>query len=183
MGKRAKTGTGETITITWRDHLHPLVKAHSKMSVVDWRTTYEGQVARCYSPSVDGVRGKGVWAVAGGVTSYHRSLPRAQHAATGRPLAAARRARLEATVPPGTFYLFAVRGSTGPVGKAWFRSISRSRARRKSPWAPTMDQGKLHYDLGQARGQRTKLMRSHPDMAPIEVVMLKVTMDRVVPIG
>lgn len=178
MSKRAKAGTGETITITWKNHL-PLEK-RGKVDLVDWRTSYKGQRARCFTPAVDGMRGSAIRAVAGGITSHHRSLHRAQEAATDRLFAAVRWAkirkaekeRMKGQPPPGTFYLYAVRG--GPTAKVWFRSTSQSRSRRTSMWALTMEEGKLYTSVGQARSQRTKLLQSHPDMAPIEVVCLVV---------
>jgi hypothetical protein len=157
-----------------------------KGNLVDWRTNYKGQRARCFHPAVDGLRGSAIRVVAGGITSHHRSLRRAQEAATDRLFAAARWAkfrkaekeRLKGQPPPGTFYLYAVRG--GPTAKVWFRSASRSRSVRTSMWALTIEEGKLYTEVGQARAQRTKLLRSHPDMAPIEVVCLVVKLGDVV---
>lgn len=183
MSGRAKRGTGDRITITWKNHLSAANR--TKGGLYDWRTTWRWQRARCFSPAVDGRRGKGVWAYAGGLMSYHRTLKGAQEAATSRLVRAARQAQASKAAklsasPKKTFDLYAVQGTVPTEGAVWFRSLSRSHARREAPWLPTIEGAKLYNDVGEARAQRTKLLRSHPQMAPICVVKLIVSLGEAV---
>lgn len=174
MNERAKRFV--KITIHWKNHLY--TRASAEGPSVDWRASYKGQRARCFTPGP----GKTIHAVAGGKVTNHRSIDAARDAAVDRMVAAANRreaarAAEKALDPTFPFTVFALR--RGEVGKRqWFVGPDEPEAMTYQ-WEPYMWKAKLFRTLSEAHDLKLKFIKVRPNLGPIDVMGFTIKIGRV----